>query len=153
MNAISTINILLADDDKDDCLLFQEAIEDLKLPAQLVTLHDGEQLIMYLESVSPILPDLIFLDLNMPRKNGFECLTEIKTHAELHSIPVIIYSTFFDKEKAFLLKQAGARYYICKPANFNDLKTVIGRAIMLVKENNSQVFADNFLINKFCTAL
>ena len=153
MNSTSIFNILLADDDNDDCLLFRDAIEELKLPVQLVTLHDGEKLIMHLESVSPDLPDLIFLDLNMPRKNGFECLTEIKNHSDLYTIPVIIYSTSFDKEKAFLLNKAGARYYICKPANFNDLKTVIYRAIMLINENNTQVSADKFLINKSCNAL
>ncbi len=152
MDAISTINVFLADDDKDDCLLFQEAIEELKLPTQITTVHDGEQLIMHLESIYPILPNLIFLDLNMPRKNGFECLTAIKKHAELHTIPVIIYSTSFDKEEALLLKKAGAKYYICKPANFNDLKTVIHRAIMLIHENTQLVSTENFVINKSCSA-
>ena len=71
--------ILLADDDTDDCIFFKEALDELLLPTKLMTVHDGEQLMHLLANESTELPDVLFLDLNMPRKNGFECLEEIKS--------------------------------------------------------------------------
>ena len=72
-------NLLLADDDEDDCDFFKEALDELLLPTSLVTVNDGVQLMDFLsESGAENLPDILFLDLNMPRKNGLECLTEIK---------------------------------------------------------------------------
>ena len=147
------LNILLADDDKDDCLLFEEALEELALNTTLVTMHEGEQLMRHLETVSANLPHVLFLDLNMPRKNGFECLTEIKKHPTLEKLPVIIFSTSYDPEKANMLYNTGANYYICKPSDFEDLKKVIRNAIMLVNQNDEQVSKKKFVINKLKTAL
>ena len=70
-------NILLADDDQDDCLLFKEALDELAITVQLTAVQNGEEL-MQLLNKAEILPDLMFLDLNMPRKNGMECLFAIK---------------------------------------------------------------------------
>ena len=147
------LNILLADDDHDDCLFFTDALDELALNTSLVTVHDGEQLMQYLKTVSANLPDALFLDLNMPRKNGFECLTEIKTHQIFKNLPVIVYSTSFDAEKANQLYNLGANYYICKPTNFEDLKKVIHKAILLVNQNSGQASKENFLLNKLKTAL
>ncbi|MGZ3902669.1 MAG: response regulator, partial [Bacteroidia bacterium] len=88
-----TINILLADDDKDDRYFFEKALKTLSIKAQLTISEDGEKLMAYLLKHSEKLPDVLFLDLNMPRKNGAECLTEIKLHEKLKKLPVIIYST------------------------------------------------------------
>lgn len=151
MKDTATINILLADDDKDDCLLFEDAILELQLPIQLTTVHDGEQLMQLLYSTEN-LPHALFLDLNMPRKNGFECLMEIKNHSTLKNLPVIIYSTSYDQEKANQLYNTGAHYYICKPSDFEELKNVVNKAIMLVKGNNAQPTKENFFINKHKTA-
>lgn len=147
----SFLNILLADDDKDDCLLFKEVLNDLQLPVNLTTVNDGEQLINHLSSKSN-LPHALFLDLNMPRKNGFECLIEIKNHSTFKNLPVIIYSTSYDEEKAIQLYKAGANYYLCKPANFEELKKVVQRAISLVSHNNVQSSKENFYINKIKSA-
>lgn len=147
MNDTTSINILLADDDKDDCLFFKDAILELQLSVQLTTVNDGEQLMKLLFSTKN-LPHALFLDLNMPRKNGFECLMEIKKHSTLKNLPVIIYSTSYEKEKANQLYNRGAHYYICKPSDFEELKHVVNKAIMLVKENNAQPTKETFLINK-----
>lgn len=77
------LNILLADDDSDDCLFFKEALRELLLSTNLTTVHDGEQLMQLLTNETNVLPHVLFLDLNMPRKNGFECLTEIKLSKKL----------------------------------------------------------------------
>ena len=73
----SNLKILLADDDSDDCDLFKTALDELKVNANLIIVNNGEQLITTLKK-SEAHYDIVFMDLNMPRKNGFECLLEIK---------------------------------------------------------------------------
>ena len=65
---LKQLNILLADDDTDDCIFFKEALDELLLPTHLITVHDGEQLMQLLTNETTELPDVLFLDLNMPRK-------------------------------------------------------------------------------------
>lgn len=149
------ISVLLADDDEDDCLLFAEALEELNLSTQLTTVRDGEQLMRLLSKVAYDLPLLLFLDLNMPRKNGFECLAEIKKTIKLSHLPVIIFSTSFDRKVADQLFKNGAHHFICKPTDFHELKDVIHRAITLVSENFtntvgnfSQPIKENFVLGK-----
>ena len=148
MNDTTFINILLADDDEDDCLFFKDALNGLTLAASLTTVHDGDQLMQHLETVAANLPDALFLDLNMPRKNGFECLTELKNNSTFKNLPVIIISTSYDEEKANLLYKEGAHYYICKPSGFEELKNVVQHAITLVGQNNKQATKEDFFINK-----
>lgn len=130
------INILLADDDLDDCDFFKEALQELPLASELTTVNDGEQLMKLLNNSAGQLPQVLFLDLNMPRKNGFECLFEIKSNTHLKSLPVIILSTSFDKEMAKLLYNSGARHYIRKPAHFSELKKIIQHALAIIFNNN-----------------
>jgi CheY-like chemotaxis protein len=87
------INILLADDDKADCLLFKDALEELPINAFLTIVENGEQVIEVLTNAKNNLPDVLFLDLNMPRKNGFATLGEIKRNSELYKLPIVIFST------------------------------------------------------------
>ena len=147
------IKVLLADDDKDDCLFFKDALAELPLATSLTIVNAGEQLMQYLENNSANLPDALFLDLNMPRKNGFECLRDIKKHLFLKTLPIIIFSTSYDEEKANELYENGAYYYICKPADFGELKKVIHHSLNLLQQNNLQPAKDNFLITKIKTAL
>src|ERR1044071_2163140 len=125
----NTITILLADDDVDDCVLFEDALTELAMATVLATVNDGEQLMRKLSE--GWLPDLLFLDLNMPRKNGFECLKDIKANEEIRSVPVIIISTSFNLEIVKLLHEIGARCYIRKPDEFEILKALIYKAIQL----------------------
>lgn len=85
---VKKLSIILADDDIDDCLFFTEALEELKINIQLKIVHDGEELMRQL-ALKNNKYDVLFLDLNMPRKNGFECLQEIKSNEKLISLPVI----------------------------------------------------------------
>ena len=119
------LNLLLADDDTDDCFIFNEALDELNLSAKLTTVNDGVELMQLLSANDTLLPDALFLDLNMPRKSGFECLSEIKISDKLMNLPVIIYSTSLNMEVVDLLYQKGAYYYICKPGEFDKLKKVI----------------------------
>ena len=81
------LNFLLADDDTDDRYFFGKALKELSIPSTLTTVEDGEKLMDYLSENSKQLPDVLFLDLNMPCKNGAECLTEIKNDQQLKHLP------------------------------------------------------------------
>ena len=116
---VKQLNILHADDDTDDCIFFKEALKELNLPTHHVSVHDGEQLMQYLTNNTNELPHLLFLDLNMPRKNGAECLSEIKFNKSLKQITIIIFSTAFDSEIVNKLYENGAHYYIRKPSEFS----------------------------------
>lgn len=123
-------NIMLADDDTDDCLLFVEALKELNISTELTVVYNGEQVMDHLRKTE-YLPDIIFLDLNMPRKNGFACLQEIKHDEKLKSIPVITVSTSFEQSVISLLYKDGAQFYIRKPNEFDKLKELIFLALKL----------------------
>lgn len=148
------MQILLADDDKDDNYLFEKALKELSLNTNLTIVNDGEQLMRYLNGKHAALPSVLFLDLNMPRKNGFTCLEEIKQNEKLKALPVIIFSTSFDQTIADLLYKNGAYYYICKPADFSQLKKVVERALTLVTQGISlQPPKNKFLLSSLKTIL
>jgi CheY-like chemotaxis protein len=133
---IAQLNILLADDDTDDCLFFEEALGNLQQPIHLTTVHDGEQLMHLLINSEDKLPDVLFLDLNMPRKNGFECLLEIKLNEKLKQLPVIIFSTSFEQDVVNQLHENGALYFIRKPSGFAQFKIIIQQALELITREN-----------------
>ena len=129
------LNILLADDDTDDCIFFKEALDDLVIKTNLTTVHDGEQLMIYLAETSRELIDVLFLDINMPRKNGFECLTEIKQNEKLKDLPVIIFSTSYEQEVVNSLYESGAHYFIRKPSDFSQFTTIIYHTLLLIVQD------------------
>ena len=144
---MNQLNILLADDDTDDCLFFKEALGELLLFTHLTTVNDGEQLMQLLTNEINVLPHVLFLDLNMPRKNGFECLTEIKLSKRLKQLPVIVFSTSFEQEVVNQLYQNGAQYFIRKPSEFSQFKKIIQLSLALITtENISQPSKENFVI-------
>ena len=144
---IKRLNILLADDDTDDCIFFKEALDELLLSTHLTVVHDGEQLMQQLINETNEFPDVLFLDLNMPRKNGFECLSEIKLSKKLNQLPVIIFSTSFEQEVVNQLYQNGAQYFIRKPSEFSQFKKIIQHSLALIaQENILQPTRENFVI-------
>jgi len=140
-------HLVLADDDKDDCLFFKDALDELPVKALLTTVHDGEQLMQLLTERTSDLPRVLFLDLNMPRKNGFECLTELKDDETLKDVPVIVFSTSFEQDVVNLLYKKGGQYYIRKPAEFSQLKKAILQALTLISEGHAtQPAREDFVI-------
>jgi CheY-like chemotaxis protein len=141
-------NLLLADDDIDDCTFFEEALEELPISATLLTVNDGVLLMNFLSEKSDDLPDALFLDLNMPRKSGLECLSEIKQIDKIKDIPVVICSTSLNMDVVDLLYQKGAHYYIRKPGEYDKLKKVILEAITLTSKNKlTQPARDKFILH------
>lgn len=145
---ISNFQLLLADDDQDDCLLFSEALNEVTSCASLGIVHDGEELLNLLVKCDiEKLPDLIFLDLNMPKKNGQECLTEIRKNALYQKIPIIIISTSFDPETANKLYNMGADHYIRKPSEFADLKNALEQVLSIFQSDNAdRAKKDKFIL-------
>jgi CheY-like chemotaxis protein len=128
------LNILLADDDMDDCMFFKHALEELSQAAHLTTVHDGEQLMNHLSDNSQLLPDVLFLDINMPRKTGLECLADIKRDPKLKDIPVVMFSTSNSWDTINMLFKSGSHVYIHKPSDFGQLKQVIQHALPIAAE-------------------
>ncbi len=131
MNKAATKTIFLAEDDEDDFLLFKEAIKDYNEPVSLNWVQDGDELMKILKNSQAEKPDMVFLDINMPRKNGFECITEIRRDEMLKNLPIIIFSTSNDTALVSWMYNSGANLYLCKPTDFNQLKTAIRKAIAM----------------------
>ncbi len=148
MSIFKTRHILLADDDRDDQLLFKESLEELSLSTQIETVQNGEQLMQLLNDEKEQLPDILFLDLNMPRKNGFICLSEIKRTERLKRVPVIIFTTSYEPEIVNLLYKKGAQYYIRKPNDFEQLKKIIYQSLVLTGQKDiAQPSRENFVLS------
>jgi CheY-like chemotaxis protein len=129
------LKILLADDDIDDRFFFAKALSELSIKTHLITVHDGEQLMDYLYNHLDYLPDVLFLDLSMPRKNGFECLAEIKENVELKNIPIVMFSTSYPRDSHYeqsmvqILFSIGANDFIRKPSDFSLLKDILHQSL------------------------
>ena len=129
---MNDIPILMADDDEDDCLLVADALQEAGLSNPLLFVHNGEQLLDYLERRPPYtnpneypLPGLILLDLNMPIKDGHAALDQIKANPKLRAIPVVVLSTTGDKVEVRKCYAQGASTFITKPVDFDELVGVL----------------------------
>ncbi len=126
------LNILLAEDDADDRLLAEDALAESHISGSLRCVEDGEELLDYLHrrggyadpGRSPR-PDIILLDLNMPRKDGREALREIKSDPDLRRIPVIALTTSKESEDVRKTYDLGVSSYIKKPVSFDGLVDVM----------------------------
>jgi CheY-like chemotaxis protein len=147
MSNEETIRILLADDDKEDRDDFIEAFDGLKIKTIIETVKDGIELINYFQSPSAVIPDLLFLDLNMPKKSGLECLIEIKQIENLKNLTVVIYSTSsYDKdiEDTFL---NGANIYLKKASDLLMLKKSLLHILTLNWQyHTTGMNRDNYLL-------
>lgn len=111
----------IVDDDIDDQELFIEAVNEVDNSIQCLSATDCEEALDLLKSGRMELPDMIFLDLNMPRLNGKQCLVELKKQANLRHIPVIIYSTSSEKRDIEETSRLGAAHFLTKPNKFEEL--------------------------------
>ncbi len=128
--------ILMAEDDPDDRFLMEQALLDIGNDVDLRFVEDGEELMNYLihseeytdVKLSPR-PGVIFLDLNMPRKDGREALREIKTDPDLMKIPVIIWTTSEEAENKIFCIESGAEAYVSKPPGYSELVDTVKQLI------------------------
>lgn len=121
----SRLTFFLADDDDDDIALFCEALTEIDPSIICHTAENGSQAFKTLSELSINRPQVIFLDINMPILNGWECLKRIKQHPNLENIPVIMYSTSSSKKDLELASALGAICMMTKPDNFLQLKEIL----------------------------
>jgi CheY-like chemotaxis protein len=123
---------MIADDDSTDQLLVKQAIEELKIGCQFETVMDGLALLAWLEKrvqERQRLPDLILLDINMPKMNGKETLRRIRANKTFVHIPVIMFSTSDYAPDVTECYALGANGYLVKPHGFESLKTLLGTVL------------------------
>lgn len=127
--SMDPIDILLVEDNEGDILLITEAFEEARILNKLNSVKDGEQAIMYLQKSGPYseagMPDLILLDVNMPRKNGHEVLRFIKTSPSLKQIPVVMLTTSSSEKDIVESYKNYANCYITKPAEVGEFSNTI----------------------------
>lgn len=123
--------ILIADDDNDDQYMIKQAFASIDLNEQIRTVNDGVELLDYLfkrgkyKDVEVLSPRVILLDLNMPKKDGRECLKEIKAHPKFKKIPIVVYSTSANPDDIEFAYELGASSYITKPYSYRELVKIM----------------------------
>jgi CheY-like chemotaxis protein len=123
--SVAPKRILLVDDDSDDCELFQEALSELDSCIACLSACDGIDALLKLEQIQP--PDMIFLDINMPKMDGWQCLSKLKSMPELRHIPVVMYSTSTHQKEINKALQLGASHFFTKPDSFTELISALKR--------------------------
>lgn len=129
MKIVDDFLVLLADDDAEDRDLFSSILKKISKDIAVEQVENGSSLMHFLENTDH-LPDLLFLDLNMPDMDGFECLKRIKNNEYLKDIPIAIFTTsnyYKDIKRTY---QSGGDFYIQKPDNYNDLYQVFKNQLM-----------------------
>jgi len=126
---IKRFTILLIEDSPTDVVIVREALSEAGIPCKIYHVEDGTEGMDFLlkqgKYVSAPRPDLILLDLNLPRKNGHEVLTEIKANQELEAIPIIVLTTSASEQDIFRSYDQHANFYIVKPLGFNNFVDAI----------------------------
>lgn len=138
----SAFIVLLADDDEDDCLLVELAFKQIGNAYDLRLVDDGRELLDYLYNKGDFSdpseyprPNLILLDLNMPRIDGREAMTTIKSDPQLMDIPILILTTSRAAPDIELSKQAGASSFLSKPELFEDLTDMLSKFCTAIQHN------------------
>ena len=126
-------HVIIADDDEDDRLFVTEALQEIEVPTEVVEVSNGQELMEILHDPKIPLPDVVFLDLNMPLKNGLECLKEIREDQDekIKNLNVVILSTSSNNTNIDQCYELGASYYSVKPPNYNNLKKLISKVLTM----------------------
>ena len=136
-------SIFIADDDSDDLLLFRDALEKVDPAIKLENVSNGIALLSLLNHMSP---DLLFLDLDMPGKNGLECLVEIRKNPSQDLLPIVVFSSTTRPANIETAYEMGADLFFIKPANFNDLIVSI-KAILALTWKDPSMIKEQYYIN------
>ncbi len=140
--------VLLADDDEDDRIIFKDAFKEVKVKTKVDVVKDGNELMNFLKGEENEIPDVLFLDLNMPCKTGIECLAEIKSDERLKDMAIVIYSTSASEKDIEDTFVKGANVYLQKPSDFGILKKLLSEVIIMNWQyQTSGLNRDNFLLS------
>ena len=140
-------NIWLADDDHDDCELFEDVLKQILPLCNLTVFSNGEELMNALSPASK--PEILFLDINMPLKNGMECLLEIRAQRHFSRLPIVIFSS--SREPRFMDSSYGygANLYYSKPTSFNELIAGLSNLLRMNWNDPYTITSNHFVNNKF----
>jgi CheY-like chemotaxis protein len=142
------LHILLADDDEDDRLFFKDALLEIKVKTIVTLVNNGLELMNYLDNPDNPLPNVVFLDLNMPVMSGLDCLIEIRRNKRLRNLAIAIYSTSSSDENIEEAFVKGANIYIKKPNDFSLLKIILEQVVnMNWQYHTSGLKKETFLLN------
>lgn len=137
--------LLLAEDDDDDYLIFSLALRETKLAAELSRVANGDEL---MESLEESIPDVLFLDIRIPCRNGTECLKEIRANARFDEMPVVIHSGFGDDKNIGDCYEAGATRYVIKPNTIREVAEILQNLLVDNWKNSlSRPDKGSFLVN------
>jgi len=141
------LNILIADDDQDDASMLQESLTEVLSTCSVTNASDGIECLRLIKN--GFQPDVVFMDLNMPLKNGLECLRDIQNkHVEV-STPIIVYSTSQNLKDINAASLLGASFYMVKPTSYNALTQLLRQIFHLLQQPEGQPLSkNNFLISQ-----
>ena len=144
---MNKLKILLVDDDEDDRQFFADALDSLDMKTELAQLTNGEECLEHMEAHKEDCPNLLFLDLNMPIMNGFQCLEQIRKDEAFKDVIIAIYSTSSAEKDIEDTFNKGANIYITKPSSFKDLKNSLRQVIKTNWTYHMNDFSkENFLL-------
>ena len=146
-SAFAIKNIWLAEDDKDDCDIFTDVVQQLLPLANVTVFHNGEAVLNQLTAANK--PDMLFLDINMPIKDGIECLLEIRAIRDFSRLPIVIFSSskapqFIDKAYGY-----GANLYYTKPASFTQMIEGMGKLLQMDWSDPFTITNGHYINNRF----
>lgn len=121
-------HVLVAEDDDDDFLIFSSAVQELSFTVILTRAENGDILIRLLDEKNP---DILFLDILLPYKDGRNCLKEIRANRKYDNLPVIIYSSLNDLKEIEFCYREGANLYVIKPESFSELKAILEKILSI----------------------
>lgn len=135
-----TKNIFLVDDDVDDQLFFTDALKEIDSGISCAIANNGREALEHLRKMT-LLPEILFLDLNMPFMNGYECLSQLKNEVRLSRIPVVIFTTSNDPKDAEITHQLGAEVFLSKPSEYRLLREKLEKILSLDFSSDSQLIS------------
>jgi DNA-binding response OmpR family regulator len=139
-------SVVLAEDSLEHCFFFNKALKEVAPHIQFTAVHDGDKLIELLESY---LPDLLFLDLGMPCKNGVQCIKEIREQRAYDLMPIIVFSVTVDEQAIQAAFGYGANLYIVKPGEFSLLKSVLESVLSMDWDDPKSITEKYFCKNRY----
>jgi CheY-like chemotaxis protein len=149
MEAINSVfkNIWLADDDVDDCELFEDVISEILPDANLTVIPNGDELIKMLTPARK--PDILFLDINMPVKDGMDCLIEIRAQRHFSRLPIVVFSSSRESKFVDASYGYGANLYYSKPTSFKQLIDGLSSLFRMNWDDPYTITSNHYVNNKF----
>jgi len=142
------IKVVLVDDDEDDRMLFGDAFSELNINSELWTFENGLKFLEYVDTPKADIPDLIFLDLNMPIMGGIKTLEILRRCDKYKRVPIAILSTSKNASDVEITLARGADIYIIKPSSLSQLKKILGEVVKIQWQNLAYPLnRDNFVLS------